>query len=235
MNIDFHGLSLRRYVLPGFFSFPSTSFFFVSTDSTGSPAAAGLDPLGNVFELGIPVWVIDSLTSLAVRLKTEAGRLQQLSHLPMAHFKAVRLKRPSQGPSAFAGPPQRGHRISTGLRFHQLFESGHQSRLLLLARLPYHTPTRRWRFDGSGFGSWSSRIPLRTVRSEIPVATATAVIPPLPRDSASVAAQRRRPRSSKSWAILANFCRIHAMTCALPASTHRGQFIQTAAIPLSVA
>ncbi len=33
---------------------------------------------------------------------------------------------------------------------------------------------------------------------------------PAARDSASVAAQRRRPRSSKSWAILVNSCRIHA-------------------------
>jgi hypothetical protein len=144
---------------------------------------AGLDPLGNVFKLGIPVWVIDSLPSLAVRLQTEAGRLQQLSHFQMAHLKAVRLKRPSQGASTFAGPPQRGHRISTDLRFHQPFESGHQSRRSC-SRDFLPPPTRRWRFDGSGFGSWSSRIPLRTVRSEIPVATATAVIPPLPRDSA---------------------------------------------------
>jgi hypothetical protein len=59
-------------------------------------------------------------------------------------------------------------------------------------------PGRRWRSAGSGLRSLSSLIPLRIVRSEIPVATAIAAIPPLPREIASLAAQRRRPRSSKS-------------------------------------
>jgi hypothetical protein len=80
--------------------------------------------------------VIGTLASLAVRLKTETRRLQQPSHFQVTHFKAIRLERPSQDPSAFAGPPQRGHRISTGLRFHQSFEGRNQPRLLVLTRLP---------------------------------------------------------------------------------------------------
>ena len=59
------------------------------------------------------------------------------------------------------------------------------------------------------FSSWR---PLRMVRSESPVALATATIPPRPNDSASVAAHRRRPRSSKSLPSKINLLRIHATT-----------------------
>ena len=50
------------------------------------------------------------------------------------------------------------------------------------------------------------------VRSESPVALATATIPPRPNDSASVAAHRQRPRSSKSLPSKINLLRIHATT-----------------------
>ena len=71
-----------------------------------------------------------------------------------------------------------------------------------------------WRPGGSASGSSSSRIPLRIVRSEIPVAMATAVMPPQPSDLASAAAHLRRPRSSRSEKIARYLSRIHSTTCA---------------------
>ena len=164
-----------------------------------------------MLKLGIPIRVLGTLASLAVRLKAETGRFQQLSHLRVTHPKAIRLQRTRQGSSALAGPSQRGLGAPR--------ESGSTS-LSRAATNPGCSsvrdfrplPCRRWRSGRSGLGSLSSLIPLRIVRSEIPVAAATAVIPPLPRESASLAAQRRRPRSSRSWAMLTNFCRIHSMT-----------------------
>src|SRR3990172_3336971 len=59
-------------------------------------------------------------------------------------------------------------------------------------------PIRLCRPSGGASPSRNSRIPFRIVRSEIPVAMATAAIPPRPNDSASTADQRRRPRSLRS-------------------------------------
>ena len=66
-------------------------------------------------------------------------------------------------------------------------------------------PKARCRPGSSGFDDFSSAIPVRIVRSDIPVACATAVIPPLPNDIASAAAHRRLARSSKSATIALYF------------------------------
>src|SRR5690606_4214644 len=58
--------------------------------------------------------------------------------------------------------------------------------------------------DASGLGSRISAMPFLTVRSDRPVATATATIPPLPIAIASLAAHRRRPRSSR-WSTKARY------------------------------
>ena len=61
-------------------------------------------------------------------------------------------------------------------------------------------------------GSSSSLIPFRIVRSDSPVATDTASIPPQPSERASAAAHLLRARSSKSATIAAYFSRIHSTT-----------------------
>lgn len=75
-------------------------------------------------------------------------------------------------------------------------------------------PGRRSCQGGSESGLSSSLIPFRIVRSDIPVAAATASMPPQPSDRASAAPHRLRARSSRSAAIAAYFCRIHSTTCA---------------------
>ena len=55
-------------------------------------------------------------------------------------------------------------------------------------------------------------MPFRIVRSDIPVACATAAIPPRPKERASAAAHRLRPRSSKSPIMAAYLVRIHSTT-----------------------
>jgi len=69
-------------------------------------------------------------------------------------------------------------------------------------------PGRRCRSASSCDEECSSRIPVRMVRSEIPVASATAAMPPRPSERASAAAQRRRPRSSRSATKAMYFVRI---------------------------
>jgi hypothetical protein len=59
-------------------------------------SSSGLDPLGDVLELGIPIPVLGSLASFAVRLRTEARRFQELSYRPVTHFEAIRLERACQ-------------------------------------------------------------------------------------------------------------------------------------------
>ena len=71
-------------------------------------------------------------------------------------------------------------------------------------------PLRRCRSGANGSGLSSSLIPVRIVRSEIPVAVATATIPPRPSDLASIAAHLRRPRSSSSDERCRYLSRIHS-------------------------
>ena len=63
-------------------------------------------------------------------------------------------------------------------------------------REPRPVPLRRCCPPGKPHPFFNSLIPLRIVRSDIPVASATAEMPPRTSDFASVAAQRLRPRSS---------------------------------------
>ena len=53
-------------------------------------------------------------------------------------------------------------------------------------------------------------MPLRIVRSEMPVALATTVMPPRPKDMASTADHRRRASSLRSHARASNLHRIHS-------------------------
>jgi hypothetical protein len=62
----------------------------------------------------------------------------------------------------------------------------------------------------SADGAPSSRMPRRTVSRAMPVAAATALIPPRPRDRASAAAQRRRARSLSTGWIARNFSRMRS-------------------------
>ena len=75
-------------------------------------------------------------------------------------------------------------------------------------------PLRRCRSGAKGSLFSSSCIPVRIVRSEIPVALATAMTPPRPSDKASTAAHLRRPRSSSSAARFLYLSRIHSMSFA---------------------
>jgi hypothetical protein len=75
-------------------------------------------------------------------------------------------------------------------------------------------PGLRCRFPSFGPAALSSLMPFRTVRSDKPVACATAAMPPQPNETASVAAQRRRPRSSNSSMSASYLQRIHSKTLA---------------------
>jgi hypothetical protein len=77
-------------------------------------------------------------------------------------------------------------------------------------------PGRRCRSGGKSSGAESSAIPLRIVTRDSPVAFATAEMPPRPIAFASIAAQRRTPRSSSSVSIPRYFFRsvsVKAASC----------------------
>ena len=125
-NIDFHGIPFSAVRSAGILEISQDFLLLrINGQCRFTTSLSSLDSLGDVFKLGIPVRVLGSLARLAVRLKAEAGRLQQLSHLRGTHFKAIRLQRTRQGTSALAGPSQRGLRVPTGIRFHQSFEGCH--------------------------------------------------------------------------------------------------------------
>jgi hypothetical protein len=64
------------------------------------------------------------------------------------------------------------------------------------------------------FGHDSSRIPARMVFRDMPVASATALIPPRPNDKTTTAPQCRRQRSLSAESKARNFPRIHVVIAA---------------------
>src|SRR4029077_17920105 len=130
-----------------------------------------------------------------------------------AHFVALRLQRLRQPAHAPAGPPQRRFRIPAGRWFDQRLEIREQGRvprlrggrLLQIAGLR-PAPGRRTRSDGSSCAN--SFRPRPIVLGAMPVAIATAAMPPFPTANASAAATRRRPGSSRNGATVKNRSRM---------------------------
>jgi len=116
-------------------------------------------------------------------------------------------------PHALAGPPQRRLGIAAARWFDQRIEIAKQGRvprfregrLLTIAGLR-PAPGRRTRSNGS---SWANSFrPRPIVLGAVPVAFATAVMPPYPAANASAAATKRRPRSSRNGATVENRSRM---------------------------
>src|ERR1700757_4433696 len=155
-------------------------------------------------ELRIPVGVTVALFGFAVGLQAVARGIEQFGHQGAAHFVALRLQRLRQPSHAPAGPPQRRLRITAGRRFDQRLEIREQGRVLANRRLA--PPPPRTRADGSSCPN--SFRPRPIVLGAMPVAIATAAMPPYPAANASAAATRRRPRSSRNGATVENRSRM---------------------------
>src|SRR5713226_5217324 len=170
-------------------------------------------------ELRIPVGVAVALLGLAVGLQAVARRIEQFGHQGAAHLVALRLQRLRQPSHALAGPPQRRLRIPACRWFDQRLEIREQGRvprlrggrLLQIAGLR-PAPGRRTRSDGSSCANSLRPRPIpgsspRTLGA-MPVAIATAAMPPYPTANAAAAATRRRPRSSRNGATVKNRSRM---------------------------
>src|SRR3954449_13439011 len=161
----------------------------------------GLHPRVDVFELGVAVGVACALAGLAVGLQAEAEPAQQSADQLLAGGEAALGQRASEVALALADPQQGGLGIATDGRLHQLAQSLQQARLRLQRR-PASTARAA---DAAAevvppeaqFGQAAAPMVLRAT----PVAVATAVTPPRPAARASLAVNRRRPRSSRNGAI----------------------------------
>src|SRR5437773_4860735 len=156
-------------------------------------------------ELRIPVGVAVALLGLAVGLQAVARRIEQFGHQGAAHFVALRLQRlrqPSHAPQVHRNGDSGSPRVvgSTSA-------SRSASRLgsLQIAGLR-PAPGRRIRSDGSSCAN--SFRPRPIVLGAMPVAIATAAMPPYPAANASAAATRRRARSSRNGATVKNRSRM---------------------------
>src|SRR6201997_1447424 len=173
-------------------------------------------------ELRIPVGVTVALFGFAVGLQAVARGIEQFGHQGAAHFVALRLQRLRQPSHAPAGPPQRRLRITAGRRFDQRLEIREQGRVLANRRLAPRPrlPNPPGRLILRQFPQTARPI----VLGAMPVAIATAAMPPYPAANASAAATRRRPRSSRNGATVKNRSRMgstsittttYGMTCSV--------------------
>jgi hypothetical protein len=152
-------------------------------------------------ELAIPVGMAVALLGFAVALQTVTRRVERFGHQRTAHLVALRLQRLGQPWHALAGPSQWRLRIPARPRFDHRFEIREQARVLGNRRFA-PAPGRRTRSDGSSCAN--SFRPRPIVLGAMPVAVATAAMPPYPAANASAAATRRRPRSSRNGATSEN-------------------------------
>lgn len=163
-----------------------------------------LDAPRNMFKLSVPIRMLFSYNRLAVRLQAVTRILQQSSYGRMTYGVSKFFQSLGEFPRALARPFQRRLRITAGGRFQKTFPSVQQPGISLLGCLAAgpqaSLPARR-----RGVSRTQSRIPFRIVRSETPVALATAAIPPRPKESDSTTAQRRRARSPRSSARFSYF------------------------------
>jgi len=167
----------------------------------------------DVGELGVAVRMAVAFLGLAVALQAVARRVEQLGHQGAARLVPLLLQCLGQMPHALAGPPQRRLGIAAARWFDQRIEIAKQGRvprfregrLLTIAGLR-PAPGRRTRSNGS---SWANSFrPRPIVLGAMPVAFATAVMPPYPAANASAAATKRRPRSSRNGATVENRSRM---------------------------
>src|SRR6201997_1607363 len=160
----------------------------------------------DVGELRIPVGVAVALLGLAVGLQAVTRRIEQFGHQGAAHLVALRLQRLRQPSHALAGPSQRRVRIPACRWFDQRLEIREQGRVLANRRLAPRPrpPNPLGRLILRQFPQTARPI----VLGAMPVAIATAAMPPYPAANASAAATRRRPRSSRNGATVENRSRM---------------------------
>ena len=94
----------------------------------------GLDPLGDVLELGVAVGVLFAFPCLPIRLEAVTLRLQQLTNFCVTYLVTLLLESLGQRACAFACPLQRQLRISTRTRVDYRFQRFDQSSLLVFSR-----------------------------------------------------------------------------------------------------
>src|SRR5438067_8204215 len=151
-------------------------------------------------ELRIPVGVAVALFGFAVGLQAVARRIEQFGQQGAAHLVALRLQRPLRQVHRNGDPGSPRVVGSTSAA-----RSASRVGSLQIAGLR-PAPGRRTRSDGSSCAN--SFRPRPIVLGAMPVAIATAAMPPYPAANASAAATRRRPRSSRNGATVKNRSRM---------------------------
>ena len=161
------------------------------------PVLPGVHPILNMPELAVSIRVLRALADLAVPLQAVAHRPQHPPHRGRIHRVPLRPQFGGQAVRALV-VQRNGPSVNPEL----LVRSDTPERPLnpgwFFAWALRPPPLFRCRLGVNVARSSSSFRPLRIVRSAIPVTATAAAIPPRPQARASTAAQRRRPRSSRS-------------------------------------
>ena len=163
----------------------------------------------DVLELGIAIGMGLSLADLPITLQAIIHRLQETGHRHVADLMALDREFIGQAARALASPKQGGFRMTLGRGLDQCSQVLDQPAIALGQPLTSASPLSN-RFGIAVMiqrfvGVCSSDIPALMVPGESPVAAATVVIPPQPKATASVAAHRRRSRSSMIGTSTSNF------------------------------
>ena len=212
------GSPLGCHSRPPFLKSPTSSFFLVSTEMTGCPAAwKAATCVVDVAELGVAVGVRAALQRLAVGLEAVPRVVQQLGDRPVAD----RWPRPVSAAASW--------RVL--LQVHRSGDSGsprvtgstRRSRAAASVGSPCRLGLRPPRAGGPGPRAplSSSSTPRVTVDHATPVARATSVIPPRPCLALPPPSTARRPRSSSTGDSSANLRDTSLSRSAAVTTSHR--------------
>ena len=115
MDPNVLGLTFRLPFPAGVFEVSDEFFLFgVDGDDGISGPLILQDPAGNVFELGIPVFVLAPFAGLPDRLKAVPHLYEKVADRSLADGMAFFLQLIRQARCALAGSAERRHRVSPG-------------------------------------------------------------------------------------------------------------------------
>ena len=127
------GVPFGCHSRPAFLKFPTSSFFFVSTEITGCPRGQKLvRGRVDVLELRVPIGVNGAFLSFAHRLQPVTQLAKKPTHRGRTHAPALLRQRRRELRATLARPAQRRCRVPPCHRVHERLERGENAGLILL-------------------------------------------------------------------------------------------------------
>lgn len=175
VRVDLKRLSFRAILLSNIRFFTERFLLFrINRHRRTLPALAGPDPSSNMLKLGVAIGMVGAFSSFAIALQRVSKRTKNFGDLHSSDRKALCAEDWSSSCKSNAVATADRH-VPSARQADRLLRSDSSDCLPMAFVHHRHAAVGCWEADHDYA---SSLIPVRMVRSESPVASATVVIPP---------------------------------------------------------